>query len=69
MNYDNKNGAAKTLSVPTAGKLYFDLSRNGSYAAARAGVIPTIRVGRRLRVPVAAMEKLLEKAGEASARK
>ena len=65
MNYDPTAGVAKTLSVPAAGKLYFDLSRNGSYAAARAGVIPTIRVGRRLRVPVVALERLLEKAGEA----
>ena len=64
MNYDPTTGGAKTLSVPAAGKLYFDLSRNGSYAAARAGVIPTIRVGRRLRVPVVALEKLLENAAD-----
>ena len=30
MNYDTTTGGAKTLSVPAAGKLYFDLSRNGS---------------------------------------
>jgi hypothetical protein len=58
------NGSAKTLSVPEAGKRYFDLSRGGAYAAARAGTIPTIRVGWLLKVPVAAMEKLLENAGE-----
>ena len=49
----------KTLSVPDAGRLYFGLGRNGSYDAARRGDIPTIRVGRLLRVPVAAMEEKL----------
>ena len=49
-----------TLSVPEAGKRYYDLSRNGSYAAAERGEIPTVRVGRLLRVPIKAMERLLE---------
>jgi hypothetical protein len=48
-----------TISVPEAGKKYLDLSRNGSYAAAERGEIPTIRIGKLLRVPVAAMEQLL----------
>jgi hypothetical protein len=54
----------KTISVPEAGKRYFDLSRGASYAAAASGEIPTIRIGRLLRVPVVALERLLEKAGE-----
>jgi len=49
----------KTLSVPEAGKRYYNLSRNGSYNAAARGEIPTVRVGRLLRVPVAAMERML----------
>jgi hypothetical protein len=49
----------KTISVEEAGRIYFNLSRNGSYDAAKRGDIPTIRVGRLLRVPVAAMEKRL----------
>ena len=53
----------KTISVPEAGQIYFDLSRNGSYEAAKRGEIPTIRVGRLLRVPVAAMERKLEQGG------
>jgi hypothetical protein len=51
----------KTMSVPAAGRRYFDLSRNGSYEAARRGDIPTIRIGRKLRVPVAAMERQLDR--------
>jgi hypothetical protein len=49
----------RTLSVPEAGKRYFGLSRNGSYRAAERGDIPTIQVGRLLRVPVVRMEKKL----------
>ncbi len=50
----------KTISVPEAGKTYYDLSKNGSYEAARRGDIPTIRVGRLLRVPVGAMERIVD---------
>jgi hypothetical protein len=49
----------KTLDVPSAGKKYFGLSRGGSYAAAQRGDIPTIRIGRKIRVPVVALERML----------
>jgi hypothetical protein len=49
-----------TITAPEAGKKYFDLGRDASYAAAQRGDIPTIRIGRLLRVPVAAMERKLE---------
>ncbi len=52
----------KTMSVPEAGKVYFELGKNASYDAAKRGDIPTIRVGRLLRVPVVAMERKLESA-------
>jgi excisionase family DNA binding protein len=55
--------APKTLTVPEAGKLYFDLGRHTAYEAARRGQIPTIKIGKRLRVPVAAMERLIEEVG------
>ena len=53
-----------TISVPEAGKRYYGLSRDGSYVAAKRGDIPTVKVGRLLRVPVAAMDRKLE-SGEA----
>jgi hypothetical protein len=53
---------AKTLSVPEAGKTYFNLGRGASYAAAERGEIPTVRIGRLLRVPVRALEKMLDNA-------
>lgn len=39
-----------TITIPDAGRLFFGLSRNAAYAAARRGDIPTIRVGNRMRV-------------------
>ncbi len=54
----------KTLTVPEAGRVYFSLGRNASYEAARRGEIPTIKVGRLLRVPVVAMERKLEESGK-----
>jgi len=51
---------AKTLSVPEAGRLYFDLGKNASYDAAKRGQIPTIRIGRLLRAPIVALERQLE---------
>jgi hypothetical protein len=56
----------KTMSVPEAGRIYFELSRNASYEAAHRGDIPTIRVGHLLRVPVVAMERKLNEAGRAT---
>ncbi len=50
----------KTMSVPEAGEIYYELSRNASYEAARRGEIPTIQVGRLLRVPVAVMERKVQ---------
>ncbi|MES2294590.1 MAG: DNA-binding protein [Pseudomonadota bacterium] len=56
------NTDQKTMSVPEAGRRYFGLSKNGSYEAAARGDIPVIRVGRLLRVPVVAMERILDAA-------
>lgn len=52
------------MTVPEAGREYFDLGRNASYEAARRGDIPTIRIGRLLRVPIVALERMLDKASE-----
>jgi len=52
----------RTLSVPEAGR-WLGLGRNASYEAARRGDIPTIRIGRLIRVPVVALERELEEAG------
>jgi hypothetical protein len=54
----------KTITVPEAGKEYFGLSKNASYAAAVRGEIPTVRIGRLLRVPVRALEAMLDRASK-----
>ena len=59
--------APLTISVVEAGRKYFGLSRGASYQAAERGEIPTIRIGRLLRVPVRAMERKLDAAGRPSA--
>jgi hypothetical protein len=48
-----------TISVPEAGRRYFGLCRNSAYAAAERGDIPTIKIGRLLKVPVKALEQML----------
>jgi hypothetical protein len=57
------NEEKQTISVPEAGRRYYGLRRNASYAAAKRGEIPTIKVGKLLRVPVRAMERLLDEVG------
>ena len=47
-----------TVSVPEAGRI-LGIGRNSAYAGAERGEIPIIRVGKRLVVPRAALERLL----------
>jgi hypothetical protein len=56
----------KTLSVPEAGKRYFDLCARTSYVRAKTGELPgVIKIGGRLRVSVPALEQALLDAGKA----
>lgn len=48
-----------TLTPKEAGKL-LGLSRGLMYEAIRTGQIPSIRIGRRILIPRAALERLLE---------
>jgi hypothetical protein len=56
----------ETMSVPAAGRKYFNLGRDGSYRAAKRGDIPTMNLGRLKRVPVRAMERRIDAVGRAS---
>jgi excisionase family DNA binding protein len=47
------------MTVEEAG-VELRLGRNAAYAAAARGEIPTIRIGRLLRVPTAAFNRMLE---------
>jgi excisionase family DNA binding protein len=46
-------------TVPEAGQR-LGIGRNQAYAAAKRGEIPTIKIGRSLRVPKPAFDRLLE---------
>jgi excisionase family DNA binding protein len=47
---------------PEAGKM-LGLTRNATYEAAKRGDIPVIRIGKLLRVPKAAFDRMLKKVG------
>ena len=55
----NDRGLRRVYKVPEAGAI-LGLSRNASYEAAKRGDIPTIKIGKLLRVPVRAIERLLD---------
>lgn len=48
-----------TADVPEVGRICYGMCRNSSYDAAKRGDIPTIKVGRLLKVPTAALRKQL----------
>lgn len=51
-----------TISVPEAGEI-LGIGRTAAYEAARKGQIPVIKIGKRLLVPMIALEKFLVEAG------
>ena len=53
------------LSVPEAASR-LGIGRNSAYEAVRRGEIPTIRIGKRILVPVSALDRLLDGASEQS---
>ena len=57
---ESKKDERLVYDVPEAGAL-LGLSRNASYEAAKRGDIPTIKVGKLIRVPKAAFHQMLEK--------
>ncbi len=48
-----------TYTVPETAKI-LGIGRSAAYEAARSGQIPTIRIGKRILVPLAALERMLE---------
>jgi hypothetical protein len=49
-----------TASIPVAGARYYGLGRGASYAAAKRGEIPTIKIGSRIRANIPAIERQFE---------
>ena len=55
----SKQEGRSTISIEEAGRR-LGVSRNSAYEAAGRGEIPTIRIGRRMLVPLVAFERLLD---------
>ena len=47
-----------TYSIPEAAKV-LGIGKSAAYEAARTGEIPTIKIGKRILIPVAQLEQLL----------
>jgi len=53
-----------TYDVKTAAKL-LGLSKNSAYQACLKGEIPCLRIGKRILIPVASLNRMLSEAGKA----
>ena len=60
-----KTGRRQTKTVEEAAKI-LGIGRNQAYEAVHRGDIPTIRIGKRILIPVAALDRLL--AGDGAGR-
>jgi hypothetical protein len=56
----DKTAPPRTMSVPAAGKKYFNIGRDASYRAAKRGEMPTIKIGNRILALPLAIERMLE---------
>lgn len=54
-----------TMGVVAAGRHYFGIGEAASYAAAKAGEIPCVRIGGRWFASVPAIERMIQEAGKA----
>ena len=57
----DSKGTRRTATIVEVAKV-LGIGRNQAYEAARRGEIPSIRIGKRLLVPLAALERMLEEA-------
>jgi excisionase family DNA binding protein len=62
MSKSESDDPVEVMSVPEAGKK-LGLGRNAAYDAAGRGEIPSIRLGRLLKVPKVAFQRMLEQPG------
>lgn len=57
------DGEKVVLTVVEAARI-LGIGRSAAYQGVKTGELPTIRIGRRLLVPVVALERLLAQAGQ-----
>jgi len=58
--------ATLVIDVVEAGRR-LGISRSAAYQAVHAGQIPSVRIGRLIRVPLAALQRMLDQAGSEAA--
>jgi excisionase family DNA binding protein len=63
MNGFDEFGDRAVLTVEEAAQV-LRIGRSSAFTAVRTGDIPSLRIGRRLLVPRAGLERLLEEAGQ-----
>lgn len=59
----NSKSERRTVTVEQAGRI-LGIGRSSAFEACRRGEIPTLRIGKRLLVPIAALEKMLSGVGD-----
>jgi excisionase family DNA binding protein len=57
-----EDASRQTYNIEEAGQL-LGVGRNQAYEAARTGQIPTIKIGKRILVPKAALDRMLNGSG------
>jgi len=58
--------AHPTADVPEVGRVFYGLTENASYAAAKRGEIECVRIGRKLRAKTLPLRKLVFEDGRKS---
>jgi excisionase family DNA binding protein len=53
------HSSRRTITIPEVAKL-LGIGRNQAYEAARRGEIPVIKIGKRMLVPLVALERMLQ---------
>ncbi|MCP4317733.1 MAG: helix-turn-helix domain-containing protein [Hyphomicrobiales bacterium] len=56
----------RTYTMPEAAQI-LGIGRTAAYEAARTGELPTIRIGKRILVPAAALDRFLSECGQDAA--
>ena len=66
MEFTMEDNVTKLAMTVSEAACRLGIGRNSAYEAVRRGEIPTIRIGKRLLVPVSALDRLLNGTSEQS---
>ena len=66
MDLDMEDNVTKLAITVSEAACRLGIGRNSAYEAVRRGEIPTIRIGKRILVPISALDRLLDGSWELS---